>query len=263
MKKWITMIRKFSHRRRKGASTIEFVIILPLFFVLCMVVWQFVITGMAVMDTQAALRDAVKVAATTGNVEKAEKLGKESFGDSTQYVLDDFEVEIKDGEAFAKAKTQVPILFMTTEPYTYENSSKAPVLEFAQGHTGPMSGGKFARPVNLAYGCDIHCYDGHTGQDFPGDIGTDVYAAEDGYVEKVVHLGDDSYGTYIVIDHGGGIKTLYAHMYPWQPTVFTGERVKRGQKIGGVGNNGNSSGPHLHFEVKVNGSPVDPRPYIE
>ena len=153
MKKWITMIRKFSHRRRKGASTIEFVIILPLFFVLCMVVWQFVITGMAVMDTQAALRDAVKVAATTGNVEKAEKLGKESFGDSTQYVLDDFEVEIKDGEAFAKAKTQVPILFMTTEPYTYENSSKAPVLYVAQGHTCPMIGGNFARPVNLSYCC--------------------------------------------------------------------------------------------------------------
>ncbi|OYD06316.1 M23 family metallopeptidase [Paludifilum halophilum] len=108
-----------------------------------------------------------------------------------------------------------------------------------------------------------NCYSGHTGQDFPDPVGTPVYAAEDGTVTTVRNLGDRSYGTYIVINHGNGMQTLYAHMYPDQPLVRPGDRVQKGQPIGAVGNHGNSSGPHLHFEVKVGGRPVDPLPLLK
>ena len=103
----------------------------------------------------------------------------------------------------------------------------------------------------------------HKGQDFPAKIGTPILAAEDGKVTRVEHLGDKSYGSFVVIDHGGGITTLYAHMYEHQVKVKEGQKVKRGQQIGEIGNNGRSTGPHLHFEVRVKNHPVDPRPYLK
>ena len=104
----------------------------------------------------------------------------------------------------------------------------------------------------------------HTGQDFPGKIGTPILAAEDGKVVKAQNCKPGcGYGFYIVIDHGGGVETLYAHMWEHQSKVKKGQRVKRGQQIGEIGNNGRSSGPHLHFEVRVDGHPVDPRPYLK
>lgn len=103
----------------------------------------------------------------------------------------------------------------------------------------------------------------HRGQDFAAPVGTPIRAAADGQVIRVRHLGDRSYGSYIVIDHGGGIQTLYAHMWRDQVQVEVGQTVKRGQKIGEIGNNGRSSGPHLHFEVIKDGSKVNPQKYLK
>lgn len=72
--------------------------------------------------------------------------------------------------------------------------------------------------------------------------------------------GYRSYGRYVVIDHGGGIITLYAHLN--SRSVQAGDVVVKGQTIGLVGNTGNSTGAHLHFEVKVNGGAVNPRSYV-
>lgn len=87
-----------------------------------------------------------------------------------------------------------------------------------------------------------------------GDLGDPVYAWKAGTVAKVVMLGDRSYGRYIVINHPGGQSSLYAHLS--KAIVKAGQKVRQGQRIGSVGNLGNSSGPHLHFEIKGGHSSV-------
>lgn len=101
----------------------------------------------------------------------------------------------------------------------------------------------------------------HAGIDIPRSIGTPIFAADSGIV-TLTKSNPGGYGYYIIINHGGGLSTLYAHMYPYTVTVGVGDRVRKGQVIAKVGNNGRSSGPHLHFEVRKNGSPVNPRHYI-
>ena len=94
----------------------------------------------------------------------------------------------------------------------------------------------------------------HAGIDMGAPIGTPVRAADGGTV--LIAGGARGYGTLLVIGHGDGLSTAYAHMSTI--SVSVGERVGRGQKVGEVGNEGNSTGPHLHFELRRDGEPVDP-----
>ncbi|WP_347553188.1 peptidoglycan DD-metalloendopeptidase family protein (plasmid) [Pseudalkalibacillus hwajinpoensis] len=84
------------------------------------------------------------------------------------------------------------------------------------------------------------------------DLGDKVVASASGQVVTVRNLGNSSYGKYIVIDHGNGWSTLYAHLNSF--SVSSGQSVSQGQKIGTVGGTGNVTGPHLHFEQRYNGS---------
>jgi murein DD-endopeptidase MepM/ murein hydrolase activator NlpD len=95
----------------------------------------------------------------------------------------------------------------------------------------------------------------HEGIDFSAKIGTPVYATADGTVEYV-RTAKEGYGKSIMINHGMGYKTRYGHLSKF--VVKRGEKVKRGQLIGLVGNTGKSTGPHLHYEVHVKGNPVNP-----
>ncbi|NPA79609.1 MAG: M23 family metallopeptidase [Thermotogae bacterium] len=99
----------------------------------------------------------------------------------------------------------------------------------------------------------------HEGIDYAAPEGTPIVATADGVVEKAGR-SDAGYGIQVLIDHGDGIKTRYAHMM--RALVRVGDTVKRGQVIGLVGNTGRSVGDHLHYEVLVNGQPVNPRRYI-
>jgi len=99
----------------------------------------------------------------------------------------------------------------------------------------------------------------HEGLDFSAPIGTPVYATGDGVVEKVKR-SRRGYGNHIIINHGFGYKTLYAHMS--KILVKPGEKVKRGQIIGYVGNTGKSTAPHLHYEVWKNDKKVNPINYF-
>jgi murein DD-endopeptidase MepM/ murein hydrolase activator NlpD len=95
----------------------------------------------------------------------------------------------------------------------------------------------------------------HTGVDFAADIGKDVYATGDGVVKEIQNNGW-GYGKCIIIDHGFGYQTLYAHLSSFK--VKVGQKVKRGELIGLVGNTGKSTGPHLHYEVIKDGEKVNP-----
>ena len=95
----------------------------------------------------------------------------------------------------------------------------------------------------------------HEGLDFTAPVGTEIYASGNGVIERVEGMGR-GYGNNIVINHGFGYKTLYAHLSKFK--VRTGQRIKRGDVIGYVGNTGSSTGPHLHYEVWKNGAKIDP-----
>lgn len=103
----------------------------------------------------------------------------------------------------------------------------------------------------------------HTGIDISGNgvYGRDIIAADSGRVVSVVKSGyGGGLGLHIVISHGNGYSTLYAHCS--KVLVNVGDRVTQGQVIGKVGSTGNSTGPHLHFEIWINGNPVNPLPYL-
>lgn len=100
----------------------------------------------------------------------------------------------------------------------------------------------------------------HTGMDIAGPQGLPNYAAKDGVVIKSQDGYNGGYGNYIIIDHGGGITTWYGHNY--KRLVQVGEHVTQGQVIGLLGTTGRSTGPHLHFEVRVNGKHTNPLQYI-
>ena len=107
-----------------------------------------------------------------------------------------------------------------------------------------------------AYGSYPHF---HTGIDLVEPFGSPVYAADDGIV-ALVGSSSSGYGNYVVIAHSGGLDTLYGHLST--AVVKVGDRVSQGQPVGLEGSSGNSTGAHLHFELRINQKPVDPSPYL-
>ncbi|HUG89147.1 MAG TPA: peptidoglycan DD-metalloendopeptidase family protein, partial [Actinomycetota bacterium] len=117
-------------------------------------------------------------------------------------------------------------------------------------------------PITSGFGWRVHPIFGtrrfHAGVDIDADCGDPIWAAARGNVLSAGWNG--GYGNATVIDHGNGLATLYAHQE--SIGVAVGQRVGRGQQIGSVGTTGWSTGCHLHFEVRINGTPVDPEPYL-
>jgi murein DD-endopeptidase MepM/ murein hydrolase activator NlpD len=132
------------------------------------------------------------------------------------------------------------------------------------------SGGKFGYPLEKQapmtsdYGTRTDPFSkakaNHKGIDFGAPAGTAILAAENGVV--IVAGWMSGYGNTVIIDHGKGVWTLYGHARNDGIKVKKGEAVKRGQKISEVGSTGQSTGNHLHFEVRINEASVDPKPYL-
>lgn len=147
------------------------------------------------------------------------------------------------------------------------NSSNSNVVSTpsASGYICPLSG---KTKANITTGYGSYSWGGkHTGVDWAISKGTPILAVKDGTVFTSTALKNPngtyrSYGEYIIIDHHDGTMTLYAHGLEGSRLVQKGDTVKRGQQIMSVGTTGNSSGYHLHFEVRVNGSCVNPTPYL-
>ncbi len=131
----------------------------------------------------------------------------------------------------------------------------------AGGGTGSMTwpvSGPVVSPFGWRIHPILHYRKMHTGIDIAVGYGVPIHAADSGSVIYATWMG--GYGNVIIIDHGNSISTLYAHQSSL--AVGAGAHVGRGQVVGYVGSTGFSTGPHLHFEVRVNGNPVDPMGYL-
>ncbi|MBQ6998934.1 MAG: peptidoglycan DD-metalloendopeptidase family protein [Clostridia bacterium] len=150
-----------------------------------------------------------------------------------------------------------------------ENAARNEIARLVSGDGSRYVGGKFLWPstnsyrITSPYSMRVHptlgVYKQHTGIDIGASYGTNVLAAADGTV--IIAGWNNAYGNYVVINHGGGVTTLYGHNSSL--TVSKGQKVSRGQVIAKVGSTGYSTGPHIHFEVQVNGSPVNPMSYLQ
>ncbi|MBN8805170.1 M23 family metallopeptidase [Sphingopyxis terrae] len=116
--------------------------------------------------------------------------------------------------------------------------------------------------LSSSYGMRVHPITGklarHNGVDIPAPYGTPIYATADGIVGRAQRLG--GYGNYVEIEHGNAIETRYGHMSSF--VVQPGQQVKKGDVIGYVGSTGRSTGNHLHYEVRIDGEPVNPMPFV-
>ena len=140
--------------------------------------------------------------------------------------------------------------------------------ELKKQNTPPSATGSYMWPLPASKGISsgfgmrkisLYGYEKfHAGIDIPASIGKSILAADGGTV--IVSAYDGGYGNYVMINHGNGRVTLYAHMS--SRAVDVGANVNKGQVVGFVGSTGNSTGPHLHFEVRVNGTATDPCNYF-
>ena len=189
--------------------------------------------------------------------------GLESDRATAEQLIADLEAESAQIEAELRAAAEAAAAAAAAQQAAAGGSSSSGGSVNAPA---PSGSGRFIYPVNgrisSNYGYRIHPISGasrlHAGMDIAAGTGTPIYAAGPG---TVIYAGwRGGYGNTIMIDHGGGIVTLYGHQSSLASSV--GQSVSQGQVIGYVGSTGYSTGPHLHWEVRVNGSPRDPRGYV-
>ena len=191
-----------------------------------------------------------------------------SIRQGTQHKIDYYDsiAKMTDNQLAAELAQKVDML--AKELYTQAKSYDE-VLEMAKNQEIRMENipaiqpvmNKDLKRVASGYGMRIdpvyHVRKFHQGMDFSAPIGTEIYATGNA---KVKFSGwKQGYGNTVILDHGFGYETLYAHLY--KSLVRKGQKVRRSDIIALVGNTGKSTGPHLHYEVRLNGKPVDPRNY--
>lgn len=196
-------------------------------------------------------------------------------GRNGQYTITELVTYINGKETYStvvsKKQTLAPvnkIILEGTKVLSYYGGS------YSGSYSGSSSSGGMIWPTRGAYRVSSHYgyrsasisgWSFHGGMDIVrsggGSTGTPVVAAASGTVVTAVS-GYSGYGHYVIIDHGNGLRTLYAHMQSGSLRVRAGQTVYQGQQIGNIGGTGNVTGPHLHFEVLRNGSKVNPYPYI-
>ncbi|CAO1652806.1 MULTISPECIES: M23 family metallopeptidase [unclassified Salinibacterium] len=164
---------------------------------------------------------------------------------------------VDDVQTFASPATGLPAP-VVRDSYDVEQVQQQVVVT-AAGLTGTLELFPANGDVNDGFGYR----DGnefHGGIDIMAPEGSDIIAASPGTVESVTDGG--GWGRHVIIDHGNGIKTLYAHMIEGSQVVTAGQWVAAGTVLGSVGNTGYSTFPHLHFEVYVFDTRVDPTPWL-
>jgi murein DD-endopeptidase MepM/ murein hydrolase activator NlpD len=153
-----------------------------------------------------------------------------------------------------KADMQFHSLFMTWKKLDNLQQSAISIPS-----TQPVSHVTFSSMFGVRSDPFTHTASLHPGVDMPSPVGTPVYATADGLVDRAERAG--GYGNMVEIDHGKGIQTRYGHLS--KILVSPMERVKRGQLIALTGSTGRSTGPHLHYEVRIDGHAVNPMPFLQ
>ena len=143
---------------------------------------------------------------------------------------------------------------------TSSNSNSAPVTTYNGGKLGWPCPSSSRITSQYGYRILFGVRDFHTGIDIGASTGSNIVAAESGTVILANYGWNGGYGNYIIINHGNGITTRYAHASKLYVTA--GQTVSKGEVIAAVGTTGNSTGPHLHFEVRLNGSHTNPLNYL-
>ena len=171
-------------------------------------------------------------------------------------------------QAIAKEEAAKKAAEEAAKKSSSSSSSSSSTSKTSSTVTATYGGGKLGWPcpsssrITSGYGYRIlfGVRDFHTGIDIGATMGSNICAAESGTVILANYGWNGGYGNYIIINHGNGITTRYAHASKLYVTA--GQTVTKGQVIAAVGTTGNSTGPHLHFEVRINGSHTNPLNYL-
>jgi murein DD-endopeptidase MepM/ murein hydrolase activator NlpD len=208
------------------------------------------VRGVVAAETRAVQARTEQVRAVRDELvaSKGQLVGARS---SKRVVLSKVQASEREAVGEAQALERVSASLGAQLQAAQATSSYTPSSPSASGFIWPVSG-PVVSPFGMRWGRM------HTGIDIGVGYGTPIHAAAAG---RVIYAGwMDGYGNLVFVDHGGGISTGYAHQS--SIAVSNGATVSQGQLIGYVGCTGHCFGPHLHFEVRVNGSPVDPLGYL-
>jgi LysM repeat protein len=187
-------------------------------------------------------------------------------GDTLTSLAEKYKVPVEDiinykNNGLASADTQLTVGNQLIVPNGTKPLPAQPVVAYSGGavpSTAQIGSGNFIWPASGSINQQF--WSGHAAIDIGGWTGAAVKAADGGYVAVATGGWNGGYGNHIIVDHGNGFVTLYAHLN----SIFVkpGESVVAGQQIGSVGNTGNSTGPHLHFELRYQGVPRNPLSYL-
>jgi len=230
----------------------------------------------AQLKSEYALQEALDMEAVAEQ-KQAELIELEGMIGKTEATLNEKEAELskweKKQEELEKESDRLDkeILRLQNELYAGSGSNGTPPPQGSM--TWPYPGDY---TIYSSFGMRLHpihkdkngnrIYKMHNGVDLGGSYGNPIVAASSGTVIKAsapnpgANTGGVNFGNHVIIDHGGGVSTIYAHCKDLYVSV--GQEVSAGETIAACGSTGTSTGPHVHFEVRINGVPVDPKPYI-
>lgn len=206
--------------------------------------------------------DSLKILPVTGVAYKVQSgdtvysIGKK-FATNPQKIVDFPFNNFANPETFSLVVGEVLIVPDGVAP-SAQSTYTAPVYVQVPEYTGAQNS-NFVWPIRGIITQYYTLY--HNGLDIAGSVGTPIYAAKAGTVMEASCGWNWGYGCHVLLNNGGGFTTMYAHMVQ-QPSVSVGETVSQGQLIGFRGSTGNSTGPHTHFEIRINGHAVNPLPFL-
>ncbi|MDY6333734.1 MAG: peptidoglycan DD-metalloendopeptidase family protein, partial [Lachnospiraceae bacterium] len=219
-----------------------------------------------VETTRQALKEEKETLEAAKKAQEEEEAGIQSLIQEKAAQISSLEGQISDQESEME-ETQAAIDQSTSEIAALESQVAADKAALAAQQKA-YSGGAFTWPcpgytyISSEFGYRVHPIYGtrkfHSGLDMAAPYGSPILAAADGTVVSAGYSA--SMGNYVMINHGGGLFTIYMHASSL--AVSAGQSVSAGQQIASVGSTGNSTGPHLHFSVRLNGEYVNPRNYL-